>query len=109
MTGAAAPRMDDARIAPMHDRKRAPQPVGVGRHQDQMDMIGHQAPGPHLDTGGATMLRQEIAVELVIVIAEESACTPVSALRDKMGKSGDDEAGETSHVPSWPQQCSAVN
>jgi hypothetical protein len=55
------------------------------------------------------MFRQEIAVELVIVIAEESACAPVAALRDKMGKAGDDEAGEASHGPSWPQQRGVVN
>jgi hypothetical protein len=71
MTDAPAPRMDYAGIAALHARECAPQPVGIGRHQDEVGVIGHQAPSPHFDTGGATM-PPEIEVEFVIV-AEEGA------------------------------------
>jgi hypothetical protein len=49
MTAASAPRVDDAGIATMHTRKRAAQSIRIGRHQDGVDVVRHQAPGPHFD------------------------------------------------------------
>jgi len=53
MPGAESAPMDDAGIASMHRRQRAAQPVRVARGQDEMDMIGHEAPGPDFDAGVA--------------------------------------------------------
>jgi len=50
MAAAFAPCLDDAGIASMHARECAAQPVGIGRHQDQMHVVRHQAPSsnfPH--------------------------------------------------------------
>ena len=67
MAGAFAPRLDDAGIAAMHPRQRAAQAVGIGRHQDQVHVVRHQAPGPHLDLGGAAMLGEQVAIERIVV------------------------------------------
>ncbi len=49
MTGASTPRLDDAGIVTMPTRKRATQPVRIGWHKDEVHVVRHQAPGPHLD------------------------------------------------------------
>lgn len=82
----------------MDGGERPGQPVGVGRHQDKMDMVGHEAPRPHLDIGGAAALGQEIAVERVIGVAEEHARAAVAALGDVVRMTGDDDAGEAGHA-----------
>jgi hypothetical protein len=78
--------------------ERAAQPVGVGRHQDEMNMAGHQAPRQHFDAAFAAMLRQKIAVERIIGVAEEGARAAIAALGDKVGNAGDDDTGEAGHV-----------
>jgi hypothetical protein len=85
MSGAPPPRVNDAGIAAMHRRQRPAQPIGVRRHQDQMDVVRHQAPRPHLDVGRPAMLAEQIAVERVVGIAKERA------LGDVMGVSGNDK------------------
>jgi hypothetical protein len=42
----------------------------------------------------ATVLGQQVTVQGVIVVAEESACAAVTALGDVMRKAGDDDTGE---------------
>ena len=54
--------------------------LGVGRHEDQMDMIRHQAVGPHLDACLHGLLGQQIAVNLLIAILEKDSFTPVAML-----------------------------
>ena len=98
MPGAPPPRMNAARVAPMHAGQRPPQPVGVERHQDEMHVVGHQAPRPHLDVGLAAVLRQEIAVERVVLVGEEGARAAVATLRDMVRDAGDDDAGEAGHA-----------
>jgi len=63
MAGALAPGVNDPGIAAMYRSKRPAQPVAVARRQDEMHVIGHQAPGPHFDIGRAAALGQQIAVE----------------------------------------------
>jgi hypothetical protein len=98
MAGAFAPGMNDASVATMHRCERAPQPVDIGRHQNEMHMIGHQAPGPHRDIGRAAVFRQEIAIERVVGIVEEGARATVAALGDVVRDTRDNDAGETGHA-----------
>jgi hypothetical protein len=98
MAGALAARMNDAGVATMHGGERAPQPVNIGRHQNEMHMIGHHAPGPHRDIGRAAVLRQKIAIERVVCIVEEGARTAVAALGDVVRNARDNDAGQTSHI-----------
>src|SRR5262245_2877708 len=100
MAGALAARMNDPGIAAMHRRQRPPQPVRIGGHQDEMYVIGHQAPRPNLDIGRPAMLAQEIAVERIVGVAEEGAGTAIAALGDVMRQTGNDDACEASHGAS---------
>ena len=82
MTAALAPRLDDSRIATMHARQRAAQPVGVGRDQDEMHVVWHQAPGPYLDLRRAAIGGEQVAIKRIIGVAEKCARGAVAALRD---------------------------
>jgi len=59
--------------------------------------LGIRQPAPHLDIGLAAVLRQEVAIERKILVAEERACPAVAALGHVMRNAGDDGAGETGH------------
>jgi RHS repeat-associated protein len=97
MTAALAPRLDRAGIATMHPRQRPAQPVGIGRHQDQVHVVRHQAPGPHLDLGGAAIFSEQVAIKRVVEIAEEGARAAIAALGDMVRMTGNDDTGEAGH------------
>ncbi len=105
MAGAPAPRLNDAGVTAMHRREHAAQPVAVGRHQDQMHVVGHQAPRPHLDIGRPAMLAEEVAVKGVVGVAKERTRATVAALRDVVRVTGDDDASEAGHAGSWQRSA----
>ena len=100
MSGLARAGIDEARVAPMRLAERAGESVGMRRHEDQMHVVGHQTIGPAGNPGLAASFRQQVAVQRVIVIAEEDALAPVSPLRDVVRNAGNHDAGEAGHVRS---------
>ena len=97
MTGALAPRLDDAGIAAMDTRQRAAQSVGIGRHQDEMDVVRHQAPAPDVHTGRPAMLAEQVAVQRIVGVVEKRARAAIAALGHVMRVSGNDDASQPSH------------
>src|SRR5258705_381182 len=95
MSAALAPCLDDTGIAAMQPRQRAAQPVGIGRHENQVHVVRHQAPGPNLDPGAAAILGEQVAIKRIIIIAEEGPRAAIATLRDMMRMTGDDDTGET--------------
>lgn len=85
----------------MHRSERPAQAVGVGRYQDEMHVIGHQAPIPHGDVRRAAMLGEQVAIERVIGVGEEGARAAVAALGDVMRQAGNDDAGKAGHAVRW--------
>ena len=63
-------------------------------------MIGHQAPALDPDPIIAAMGDQKIAVEAVVLLAEERRRPAIAALGDMMGKAGKNNTCQTSHDPS---------
>ena len=63
-----------------------------------MDVIGHQAIGPHFGLRSLCRSGEKIEVERVIAVLKERALAPVAALRDVVGNAGDDDAGQTGHA-----------
>lgn len=92
------PGMNVPRIAAMHRRQRAADPVGIGGHEDEMDMVGHQHPGPDRDAGRGGVGGEQVAVERVIRLGEEGRRPAVAALGDMVRMPRKDGAGETSHA-----------
>jgi len=97
MTAALASRLNNAGVATVHPRQRAAQPVGIGRDQNEMHMVRHQAPGPHFHRGLAAMGSEQIAIQRIVAVAEEGACATIAALRDVMRMTGNDGTSEASH------------
>ena len=67
-----APGMDTPK--PFHPRHQ----VGLGRFDDQMEVIGHQTPCMHLPTGALTALPQDFDERLPIGIIVEDRLAPVA-------------------------------
>src|SRR5271165_2515960 len=91
------PRVDDRGIAPMRLAERPSQRLLAVGDENEVDVVWHQAIGPAGDALPAALARQQIAIKLIVVIAEKHSLAPVAALRDMMGKAGDDEAGDAGH------------
>ena len=100
MAAALQPRVHLAGIAAMHRCQRTPKSVLIRRHQDQVDVIRHQHPGPDRDVGGPAGGSQKVAVERVIRITEEGLRAPVSPLGHVMRQTGDDETSKARHA-AW--------
>jgi hypothetical protein len=86
-----------ARIAPMRLAERRAQAVRIGRRQDQMHVVGHQAVGPHRDARRPAALRQQRAICGVVVVVEEDLLAPVAALRHMMRDAGCDDPRQACH------------
>jgi hypothetical protein len=100
MPGALAARLYDSGIAAMHARQRAAQAVRIGRDKDQMHVVRHQAPGPDFDPGRATMAGEQIAIERIVVLAEERPGPPIATLGDMVWETGNDDTGKAGHGAS---------
>ena len=85
-------------IAAMGGCQGAAQPVGIGRNQDEMHMIGHQAPSPNFDRSSPATGREAVAIEGIVLFAEERALASIATLGDMVRETGDDDTGETSHA-----------
>ena len=84
----------------MHPRERAAQPVGIGRHEDEVHMVRHQAPGPHLDCCGAAIFGEQVAIKRIVGVAKEGTRAAIAALGDMVRMTGDDDTGEAGHAVS---------
>ena len=62
-----------------------------------MNVVGHEHPSPHFDAGRRRMLGQQVTIEAIVVVAEESTCASVAALGDVVRQAGKDGAGKAGH------------
>lgn len=92
--------MDVAGVAAVDSGERPAQTIRVRRHEDEMDMVGHQHPGPDFDARRGAMVAQQITVERVIGIIKEGLGAPVAALRHMVRQAGKNRSGETRHGES---------
>ena len=98
MAGAFAACLHRSRIGAMDARQCAAQTVRIGRHQDEMNMVWHQAPGPDLDAGRGAVGGQQVAIKRIIAVAEEGPRAAIAALGDVVRITGDDDTGKTGHA-----------
>ncbi len=74
-----------------------------------MDVIGHQAPSPDLDFGGAARLAEEIAIERIVLAREERLLPAVATLGDMVRRMGNDDPGETGHARTLARRRTQAN
>jgi hypothetical protein len=74
------------------------QSISVGRHSDQMDVIGPQAVSPDVNTVLPAPMRHQIYIGLIVPIKEESLLPAVASLGDMMRIAGyNDPCHEMDH------------
>ncbi len=73
------------------------QPLAGLRHEDQMDVIGHQAPGPAGNSPGTAMLSQQLDIQSVIVVTEEHRLPPIATLGNVVRHIRHDSAWKLCH------------
>ena len=78
----ARPGAEIAGIEPMRAAHHQSEAHVVPRRQNEMRVVGHQAIGPNRNAEPGARLRQPIAVERAIVVAEKHALAAIAALRD---------------------------
>ena len=98
MAAPTVARIDEPRIAPVGVGKGCAQAVRIGRHDDHMDMVRHQAVGPHPGSGCPGGVRQELAIGDEIILLEEGGSAPIAALGNMIGRAGYDEPGKTGQM-----------
>ncbi len=104
MAGHPQPGIDPGRIAPVGVGKCLAQTVFMGGYEDQMHMVGHQAPRPDCALRPFRGREHELFVCGVVVLTEEHLLTPVAALDDVLRQSRDDNTGDAGHgrsVAGW--------
>lgn len=80
----ALAEVDAPGVAAVRLAEGAPQAVGLLGHQDQMDVVGHQAVGPGRDPGLGAGDCEEVEVSPVVVVLEEGLEAPVAPLGNVM-------------------------
>lgn len=95
MAGPTVPGVDKAGIAPVRIGKGPAQPVFVGWHDDDVDMVRHQAITPDFRPGPLCGLRQKVAVKRVVGILEKRLLPTIAPLGDMIRKARNDEAWTT--------------
>ena len=78
------------------------QAILILRHQNSVDMVGHQREGPAGNTRRPAALGQQVTVEAVVGLTEEHLLPAIAALGDMVGKAWDNEAGDACHILSLP-------
>ena len=61
-------------------------------------MVRHQAPGPDIDLCRAAILAEQVAVQRIVVVAEERPRAAVATLGDVVRMTGKHDAGEAGHA-----------
>ena len=82
-------RVDETGVAPVQLGKGPAQPIRIGRRQDDMDMVGHQAIGPDLRIRLAGRFAEQVTIQRVVRILEEGLAAPIAALRHVVRDTGE--------------------
>lgn len=98
VTRPSGARIDETRVAAVRLADGASETNVVAGDQNQVDMVGHQAPGPYLDASLACLLRQQTAVDVLIAVLKKDRLTPVATLCDVVGRMRNDNACEARHA-----------
>ncbi len=100
--------VDAARVAAVGFTQGGAQPVFVRRHDNEMDVVGHQAIGPHLGAGLVEPFAEQGEIMSVIAVLEEHRQAPRAALGHVMRMFGDDQSRHSRHrrsVVLGPGEC----
>lgn len=84
----------------MNLANRLSQGAWIGGSHNQMDVVWHQTIRPHCNVKFRTPILHEQLIEAVVLLAEESLLSPVSALRYVVWKAGHHHPCQSGHLGS---------
>ena len=90
--------IDPLRVLHVKGLQCSMQAIGRTWHDDQMDVIRHQAVGENLDSVPGREGAQQGQVRVPVVVAEEDRATAVAPLGDVMRYAWDDDTRNTRHA-----------
>jgi len=93
----ARAKVDGAGVAPMGFADGSGQCGFLDGHEDEMDVVRHQAPGPHLDRvlGGELCQQAQVGASISIICKERHRPDP--PLDDVVGQLGQDDTRQAGH------------
>lgn len=97
MAAAAMESVDGLGVLPVRPPDRALEAIGGRRNEHQLHLVAHEAPRDHSDAVFRDLLREEVQVQLAILIGEEDVLAVIAALGHEVGEAGNDDAGGSSH------------
>jgi len=97
MKGPASAGVDGVGPAAVRLADGPPEGIGLRRHEDQLNVVRHQALSPYLDASLERLLGQQIAVDLLAAFLEEDGFAPVATLRDVVRKTRNHNVRQSSH------------
>ena len=101
VTAAAVEPVDGLGVLPVRPADGVLEAIRVGGDDDEVDVVGHQAPGDDADPVQGRLLGEELEIEVAVVVGEEDVlavvASPVLGLGDVVGESREDDASGTSH------------
>ena len=80
VSGPSGAGVDVVGVAPVRLAHRKGQTLAGARRQNQVNVVGHQAIGPHLDLPPLRLPRQKLAIDDGISSLKEDRRPPVAAL-----------------------------
>lgn len=98
VAGAVALGVDHLGVAAVGAAEEDGEGVFVFGDGDEMDVVGHLAPGEEADLGVGEIFAEQAEVGGVIGVTEEDALAVGAALDDVIGDSGEDTAGISGHL-----------
>lgn len=98
MAGPAPAGVDKVGVAAVSFADGTAEAVALGGLQDQVDVIGHQAVGPHGDAGFGCLFGEQVEIDFVVAVLKEDGLAAVSALGHMMRKAWNDDTSESRHA-----------
>ncbi len=88
VTGTKLPDLQSSRVVVVHSAQASCEGVRAFRHNDQMNMIGHQAVAQDLGACLSGLVAQQRQVHGTIAIAKENVLLMVATLSDMVSAAG---------------------
>jgi len=79
------------------------QPTGAGRDCNQVDVVGHQAVGEHVNVEEVAVLPQPGQIGDTVFVTEEDVLAPIAALRNVVWDAAEDTSSSNPSTQEIPQ------
>ncbi len=98
VSGPASASVDEVGVAPVRFADSQTERLGVGRGHDEVDVVRHEAIGPHLRFVFTGLLGEEVDINSLIAVLEEDGFASVATLGDVVSAPGNYDSRKPWHA-----------